>query len=141
MKKLCRCGVLIDYKDKYCNDCITKIKEDKKDTDRYYNKYQRDKEVQKFYESKAWRRVRNKAMDRYNGLDIYSLFILQKIEFADQVHHIEELKESPNKRLMMDNLIPLTIENHNKIDGMYNDNKKATQLLLKTLKKRYETEF
>ena len=78
MNKLRRYGVGIEYKDRYCKDCISTIKADKKDTDRCYNKYQRDKEVQKFYESKAWKRVRNKAVDRYNGLDIYSLFILQK---------------------------------------------------------------
>ena len=69
-----------------------------------------------FYNSSKWQRVREIAKARYHYLDIYSLYIHKRIEQAHMVHHIEPLKESWNKRLDLNNPIPLTHSNPEQIE-------------------------
>jgi len=55
LKKLCRCGKLIDYGLKYCSECVLKAEKDKRDSNRYYDKNVRkngeNKKYDQFYNS------------------------------------------------------------------------------------------
>ncbi len=71
--------------------------------DRYYNKYKRNKESQKFYESSAWKKCRKVALIRDNYL-CQDCLKRKRITKADMVHHIVEVKEDKTKALELDNL-------------------------------------
>lgn len=138
--KLCRCGKLIEQSEKYCEACSKIV------TDRHkeYNKYRRNKKHNKFYYSSEWLKVRTQALQRFNYIDIYQYYINNKVVKAEMVHHIIELEDDWNKRLDIDNLIPLSNSTHNTvIRSLYNkDNltKKKTQELLYNLIKKYQKE-
>lgn len=93
-----------------------------------------------FYNSAQWQRTRAEAKNRYNNLDLYSLYILKRIEQADTVHHIESVKEAYDKRFSIENLIPLTHRNHQVIHRMMEEGEDVAGLLRK-LKARYDKEF
>ncbi|NEZ84001.1 HNH endonuclease [Clostridium botulinum] len=59
--------------------------------------------------------MRDKAKDKYKGIDIYSYYVLGIIEYGQTVHHIEPIKKNWNKRLDINNLIYLTESNHKKL--------------------------
>lgn len=69
-------------------------------------------DVNKFYNSNDWRKSRELAINHYFGLDIYSLFILNKIENGFTVHHIIPLEDDYSLRNNQSNLIYLTESNH-----------------------------
>jgi len=79
----------------------------------YYDKYKRDQEARSFYKSKAWEKCRQYVLVRDNYLCQYCLE-KGKLTPADMVHHIEELKDNPEKALDPDNLISLCNTCHNK---------------------------
>lgn len=81
-----------------------------------YNKYKRDKNAQRFYNSKAWERVRTLALIR----DYYLCQECLKhkiIKVYNVVHHIVPLKESKELSLDINNLICLCHECHNRIEN------------------------
>lgn len=81
-----------------------------------YNKYKRDKESQRFYNSRAWQRVRTLVLIR----DYYLCqeCLKQKIiKVYNVVHHIVPLKENKELSLDIDNLICLCHECHNRIEN------------------------
>lgn len=141
LKKLCRCGQLIDYKQKYCNQCSIKYKQERKEYHKYYDKYIRDQESADFYNSPEWEKTREHVLGKYKGLDLYAFFIDKKIVYADTVHHIEELRENWNRRLDITNLIPLSSGNHTRIHKMYDKDKRGTQKLLFSLLDRWREEY
>lgn len=138
---MCRCGKLINYNQKYCNQCSIKHKQERAEYHRHYDKYIRDKKATDFYNSVGWRRVRDYVIAKYKGLDLFAFFILKEIVYADAVHHIEELKENWDRRLDINNLIPLSNSNHNVIDGLYRRDKEGTQKLLFSLLDRWREEY
>lgn len=79
-----------------------------------YDRTSRDSARSAFYKSKEWQILREQAMEMYGGIDIYSYYVLGKIEKADMVHHIVPIEEDWNKRNDIDNLIPNTNSNHEK---------------------------
>ncbi|MSS43154.1 HNH endonuclease [Anaerosalibacter bizertensis] len=141
LKKLCRCGKVIDYNKRYCDDCRDKYKKEKIERNRYYDKHIRDKKATSFYNSTEWIKTREYILNKYKGLDLYAFFILKEIIYADTVHHIVELKEDWNRRLDLDNLIPLNDISHKKIHGMYLKDKEGTQRLLFELIERWEKKY
>lgn len=141
LKKLCRCGKVIDYNFKCCKNCETKTKKERAKYNKHYDKYIRDKQTTAFYKSLEWLRTREFVLREYKGLDLYAFFIEKKIVYADTVHHIEELKENWERRFDIDNLIPLSSSNHNKIHIMYEKDKKNIQKLLFDLLKKWHEEY
>lgn len=87
LKKTCKCGKIIGYKDKCCDECARDAKKDVA----YYDRYKRDKDSYAFYHSQEWLTVREVVMARYNGLCLYSLFIEGQIVPADVVHQAMSL--------------------------------------------------
>ena len=124
IKRMCpRCRKIIEYKDKYCKDCTARMNRD-------YDRYKRDKESQAFYESKEWRKLSKIIKANYHGLDVYQLMINKRFVPADTVHHIEEIKDNPSRKLDPSNLIPVSKGTHKAIHEAYKKDKAGTQKLL-----------
>ena len=141
LKKLCRCGKVIDINTKYCKDCEKKVIKDKKDYHKHYDINYRDKKSAAFYNSPEWEKTREYILTKYKGLDLYAFFINKEIVYADTVHHVIEIKEDWNRRLDITNLFPLSSSNHSKIHKMYLKDKEGAQKLLFKLLKRWEDEY
>ncbi|WP_353096215.1 HNH endonuclease [Tissierella praeacuta] len=141
LKKLCKCGKVIDYNQKYCSQCSVKYKQERKEYHKHYDKYIRDQDAADFYNSAEWEKAREYVIAKYEGLDLYAFFIEKEIIYADTVHHIEELRENWNRRLDISNLIPLSRSNHNKIHKMYEKDREGVQELLFNLLERWKEEY
>lgn len=84
-----------------------------------------------FYHTKEWEKARELCIKLCNGLDLYSLYVLNCIEYGDVVHHIVPLKECGRLRSDQSNLIYLTNSNHQLIEKEYREgNKKEMQDIL-----------
>lgn len=81
---------------------------------KYYNKYKRNKERQRFYQSKAWGEARSLALKRDNYLCV-QCFKAGTIKQADVVHHIVEVKDDFTKALELDNLESCCHKHHNAV--------------------------
>lgn len=125
--KICpRCGKIIDRELKYCKECTSRINKD-------YNRYKRDMETQKIYNSKEWEISKSKAEDRDMGLCI-SCYHNKTIKYSQLVHHIIELKDDLSKAFDLNNLICLCESCHQKIHKVYKTkNKVKMQNLLRNL--------
>lgn len=132
---------MISFSEKYCTVCSKTAVEEKRIITKHYDKHSRDKKAKSFYNSVEWIKTRNLVLKKYHSLDIYDYYVNKKMTQANTVHHIEELSESWEKRLDIDNLMPLSSRNHNKLDYLYNTDKKAAQNMLRDLMKRFEAEF
>lgn len=106
-----------------------------------YDRYARDKNSDSFYHSKEWKRMKQVVVKKYFSLDIYSYYILGKMEYGEIVHHITPVKEDWNARLAEDNLVFLTSANHNIIHRMLEKDPNGCKALLHGLKDRFEMEF
>lgn len=142
LKKICpKCHRIIDVGQAYCADCTLKREQERANNNKHYDKYHRNQQSRGFYHSPEWDAVRNRAMQRYNGLDIYAYYVLNRIEHADMVHHIVEITEDWNRRLDITNLLPLSNRNHNTIGAMYQTDKAGTQETLMELIYKWENEY
>lgn len=121
--------------------CRKEQEQYKKQYNKLYDTYCRDKQCAEFYNSPEWEKLRSFVLAKYKGLDLYAFFIQKRIVYADTVHHIEELKENWNRRLDVNNLFPVSSENHNRIHKLYLKDKKRTQKLLFDLLKRWNQEY
>lgn len=107
---------------------------------RIYQKKDSSDRYVAFYSSADWQRVREAAKGQYDNLDLYSLYILNKIEQADTVHHIVPVRKAWEKRYSLANLIPLTHRNHKLIHRKMEAGEDVAALLTQ-LKARYQAEF
>lgn len=143
LKKMCpNCRrVAINQNQNHCAACKDLVSEQRKDNNKTYDKYHRKSDIKTFYNSGDWQRVREIALSKYNYLDIYDYYVNKKISSATTVHHIVEIDDDWEQRLVLDNLLPLSDGNHNKIHGMYTHSRQATQIFLKSLVERWENEI
>ena len=79
------------------------------------------------YHSALWRRLCGAVKEHYNHMDIYSWYVLGRIEAGTIVHHVIPIKDDYGKRFDIGNLIYLTYENHVLIHQIYSqsDERKA----------------
>lgn len=128
--KFCpRCKKKIEYGKKYCCDCEIEVEKqqydkykeflrvrdkmsDKKERYKKYAHHRNDQEFQSFYNSKAWRKMRNHILIVYKYVDIYEYYKNNNIIPATMVHHIVPIKSNYNLRLEELNLIPLSEGTH-----------------------------
>ena len=116
-------------------DCIKKRHKE-------YDRTGRNRKTDAFYHSDDWCRMRAMAEARYMGMDIYSYYVLGKMEYGHSVHHIIPIKDDWSLRLNLDNLIYLTEKNHQKIHVLLNgEQREETIELLQNLVKRFKDEF
>lgn len=94
-----------------------------------------------FYRSQEWRAVRSEAIAKTYGLDIYSLYIENKIEYGFTVHHIVPLEEDYRKRAEQSNLIYLSESHHRQIHEMYKTDFVNTSIMLADLLDRFAKDF
>ncbi|MCY8609894.1 HNH endonuclease [Bacillus haynesii] len=80
----------------------------------HYDKYKRNQQARSFYKSRAWQRCREAVLKRDNYLCQDCLLVYKKITQADTVHHIDELRDHPEKALDASNLVSLCNACHNK---------------------------
>ncbi|MCR6515815.1 hypothetical protein M4I33_13140 [Clostridium sp. LY3-2] len=100
------------------------------------------KRFQSFYNSDAWRRLRDVAAKSTLCIDVIEYYKYNKIVQGERVHHIVELSDDYNMRLNIDNLIYLTEKNHRIVHREYNKgNKVKMQELLLNLKLKFIEEY
>ena len=108
LAKICKkCGALIPYPNTYCDKCRKQLPS-KKENDKHYDKYRRNKTNDSFYHSKEWRALSAYILAKHN----YQCAECGKV--ATEVHHIIEINEDWGKRLDIDNLMPLCTCCHNR---------------------------
>lgn len=73
------------------------------------------------YHSSLWKRLCAEAKEHYSHMDIYSWYVLGRIEVGAIVHHIIPIKDDYEKRFEIDNLIYVTYENHSLIHQLYSE--------------------
>ena len=71
-----------------------------------YNRQERSQMSAAFYCSRAWRVMRQRMIDVFDGIDILAYYEDQELVEADRVHHIVELEEDWDLRLDPFNLFP-----------------------------------
>lgn len=83
-----------------------------------------------FYDSSEWKKARELCRKKCFELDLYSYFVLHRIEYGRIVHHIIPLEDDYSLRISQDNLIYLTDCNHRLIHELYeNDFEKTVKAL------------
>lgn len=102
-------------RERFCEDHAHIAEQQRKERNRYYDRYKRDKRAAAFYKSVAWRRLREQALMRNHGL-CQECLKTQKITPASMVHHKVPIKVDWSLRLRLDNLISLCDSCHSKID-------------------------
>ena len=111
------CGVLISYDNNRCGKCSSRFRSKQLKTMKVYN-HRRDSEVYSFYESTEWSKTREVVKTR--DACMCQLCLSDGIgKEAHLVHHIDELKESWDRRLDPTNLISLCDSCHKKVHSWY----------------------
>lgn len=142
LMKLCRCGKKIEYHIKHCDSCTVEIENEKSIKVKKYDKEVRHREGNKryatFYNSKSWKTLSDIVKRNYNGLCVTCLMNDGEVTVSDTTHHIVELKEDWDLRLVEENLIPLCHDCHNKLHVDYN---KKDIIYLKEITLKYKNKY
>ena len=139
LKKICRCGKLIDAGVKYCDDCIAKYEADKAERNKIYDTRHRNKQANGFYHSKPWLKTRAFVLSKYDYLDLYAYYVRHEVITATLVHHVVELSDDWDRRLDIANLLPVSLDTHNAFDALYRQDKQAIQQQLFEILNRFNT--
>lgn len=89
----------------------------RRDENRYYDRYKRDKTSRAFYKSTAWELAREQALIRDNYLCQHCIK-RKRLTPADMVHHIKPISDHPDLALVLENLLSLCNSCHNKEHGV-----------------------
>ena len=115
-----KCNYCNKIHDKYY-ECSNKIIHNENKNRRNRNKYRKNKSeylktYDKFYSSSTWQDIRRQALLRDKGL---CRVCLSKdiLTLADEVHHIEKLRDNWDKRTDIGNLISVCKQCHIKIES------------------------
>lgn len=124
LSKQCpRCGKRIPIGSQ-CK-CVSRLKYKPCKSDKY------NSEVKRFYHTAEWQKARAACIARCHGIDLYSFYVLRKIEYGQTAHHIVPLVEDYSQRLNLDNLIYLTESNHRIIHELYKTDYERTAKMLR----------
>lgn len=77
-------------------------------------------------------------LDKYNGIDIYTLYKHNKIVAADTVHHIELSQDRPDLFYSDTNLIPVSRTAHAEIHMRYEKDKTVIQKELRNYQRLFK---
>ncbi len=140
--KICRkCGELIPYPYTYCNKCQRQHDKDrenqlkiaKKRYNANYNKYKRNKEHVKFYNSDDWKMLKEKYLQDQQYRcerceEIHKINPKYKRKVAVEVHHIKWLstQEGWERRLDYTNLMALCHAHHDEIHDRFQKKNKGS---------------
>ena len=113
LMKICSCGRRLSQGE----ECICR-KQKNRASYRRYDQTKRDRNRAAFYNSAPWKMAIVAVKNRAIGLD--ELMLSEgKLEAGNVVHHIEELKQSPEQSLTMSNLIFVSARVHRMIHKEY----------------------
>lgn len=131
MKLCARCQKIISAPNRYCDRCKVIVEkqteEIKQKSNNRYNR-QRDKKYTQFYNSKAWRILSKKYMDKHYLCEECEKEAKQKkeytIQLAEEVHHKEPIQTETGwlRRLDWNNLISLCHMHHDKAHKRFGGN-------------------
>lgn len=111
-----------------------------KERHKEYDKFSRDKRSKTFYDSKEWEQARRDTLELDGYIDVYVFVKTGKMIVANEVHHINPLRDVWEKRCDTNNLISLSHESHSEIEQMYRKNKEETQKMLSEMIRIYRAE-
>lgn len=130
LMKICpKCKTKHEYTGPCPNGCLEK---DKKERNKIYDRDQRKNSS--FYKSRQWIKLTAMCKSRFNGIDIYQLYKYKRLTPGVLSHHIEEVNETPEKKLDINNLIYLSDSSHREIHKIYNQSKLDKIALQQSLK-------
>lgn len=144
--KLCSrtgCSQIVPMGVPYCDIHQQEYEERKMKRYKEYDSKRKQNEEElkyvKFYHSKEWEKCREYVKQKQNGLDLYSYFVLKKVEYAYVYHHIVELRDDFKRALDVNNIIGLSGSNHRLIHEIYKTHKKeeVQRLLFELVEKYY----
>lgn len=139
LMKLCKCGKKIEYHIKHCEGCTSETENEKREKVKRYDRHTRyskeNKRYATFYNSKSWRVLSDIVKRQYNGVCAVCLTDKGEVIPSDTTHHIIELKEDWDLRLVETNLIPLCHDCHNNLHINYSEKEKE---YLKDIIKKYK---
>ena len=116
-KRCPRCGERIPS-GTYCAKCRREARKTGNRTDG----------IRKEYKSAAWTHERESCLRRFSYIDLYALYHDGRIVPADQVHHIEEILDSPERFHDPLNHFPVSQGSHHDIHWRYkHEDKEAVQ--------------
>lgn len=90
-----------------------------------------------FYDTYEWKKARRKCREKCFEIDLYSWFVLHRLEYGRIVHHIVPLEKDWDLRTSQDNLIYLTDSNHALIHELYKSDFENTAEMLRGLLKMF----
>jgi len=128
-----RCGLRYETGQK-CPRCAgMATQNDNRERYRQYDKYRRDKEAKKFYNSDEWQITRDYILG-LDELDVYEYMTTGRMIPADTVHHIIPYRDDTTKALDPDNLMSLSAASHAAVEALYRvDKRQAVRKLSKML--------
>lgn len=105
---------------------------------RYYDKYQRNQDAKKIYNSSAWKSLVQICKAQCFGADVYVYAMTGRIIPARNglVHHIVEVSEVPELAYDIDNLVYVGSASHKAIHDAYKNEKEKMQRILREAKER-----
>lgn len=92
----------------------------------------------KFYSSRAWQTMRLSVLVKAR----YKCYVAEKlgeIAVGDHVHHIEYIGEAWEKRMDIDNLIPISAHYHKLLHKLNINSKEKLEKFIEDLKREKET--
>ena len=153
LKKTCKCGKIIDSKEKMCKECWSKVRRHNANRYKAYNTYREDNTG--FYNSTLWKKVSESIRRKFFGCCAICFSNSQKLHkdleevsnlnyFIEDgkrknlIHHIIELKEDESKAVAESNLICVCEKHHRRIHDIYEKgNKDKIQVELLELVARW----
>lgn len=133
LSKLCRCGKIIDFTLKCCEQCEIKARKEHLLRQKEYDRHARNKESQAIYNNTAWLKINKRIRVRDKGLCI-ACYKNNRITYCNVVHHIVPVNEDMSLVYSSNNLISLCNKCHSQVHMLYNTkDKENTQRLLRNL--------
>lgn len=104
------------------------------------HKVRRDnrREDKRIYRGALYQSARDMALDTYNYVDLWELYVNGAYKPAILTHHIVEVLDSPDKAADWTNLFPTSSENHADIHRLYKAYKNRVQDLLLCMCRDYQ---
>lgn len=136
MYKYCRyCMETVDMRNHLC---LSKPKPKVNYKAKRENQSDKTARENRFYSSKAWQTVRLSVLIQAR----YKCYVAEQIgeiAVASSVHHIEYIGEAWEKRLDIDNLIPISSHYHKLIHKLNINSKEKLEKFIEDLKREKET--
>lgn len=112
MKRICpRCRTVYSYSSKECP--LGCNKKNKRESNKVYDKCQR--EHKDFYDSLAWKKLREACKNRFSGICIWTLYKHKRMVKGKIAHHIVPVEIKKELALNIDNLLYVSDEAHREI--------------------------